>query len=229
MGMKIIKFIDNFIYRVLVLICLIALGIGSYALYDTYHVYNHAQDKSVLKFKPQTESGVPQEAQTPVGYVAWISIPDTKIDYPIMQGSDNSEYLNKDPYGKYSLSGSIFLDSRNNSDFSDAYSLVYGHHMQGDVMFGSLDNFLEKDYFDNHREGILIVDDKEYKINFFAIVQSHANEDVVFSPLESNGLIDYLTDKSLVFYQPKSGKIIGLSTCVDGVSTLRTILFGTIE
>lgn len=42
--------------------------------------------------------------------VAWLTIDDTKIDYPVMQGKDNTEYLNKDPYGDYALAGSIFLD-----------------------------------------------------------------------------------------------------------------------
>lgn len=55
-----------------------------------------------------------------------------------MQGEDNMEYLNKDPYGDYSLSGSIYMDSRNTSDMSDDYLLLYGHHMENDYMFGSI-------------------------------------------------------------------------------------------
>ncbi|MBR1845920.1 MAG: class B sortase, partial [Oscillospiraceae bacterium] len=63
-----------------------------------------------------------------------------------MQGETNGKYLNTDPYGEYSLSGSIFLDSRNAGDFSDSYSLVYGHHMADGMMFGALDAFFDEGY-----------------------------------------------------------------------------------
>ena len=45
--------------------------------------------------------------------VGWITIFDTHISYPVVQGKDNQEYLNKDVFGKFSFSGSIFLDYRN--------------------------------------------------------------------------------------------------------------------
>ena len=61
--------------------------------------------------------------------VGWITIFDTHISYPVVQGKDNQEYLNKDVFGKFSFSGSIFLDYRNACDFTDSYSIIYGHHM----------------------------------------------------------------------------------------------------
>ena len=78
--------------------------------------------------------------------VGWIVVDDTNIDYPVMQGYDNSQYLNLDPYGEYSLSGSIFLDSRNSSDFTDPYSIIYGHHMEYGKMFGAIDDYLDDQY-----------------------------------------------------------------------------------
>ena len=48
----------------------------------------------------------------------WITIDDTHIDYPVVQGKDDMEYINKDVYGEFSLSGSIFLSCMNKKDFS---------------------------------------------------------------------------------------------------------------
>ena len=57
---------------------------------------------------------------------AWLTLDGTEVDYPILQGEDNYEYLNKNVYGEFALSGSLYLDSNNSRDFTDKYSLIYG-------------------------------------------------------------------------------------------------------
>jgi SrtB family sortase len=74
--------------------------------------------------------------------VGFLTVEGTNIDYPVMQGIDNSHYLNTDPFGAYSLSGSIFLDSRSSPDFSDEYSVIYGHHMDYEKCSALLMTFL---------------------------------------------------------------------------------------
>jgi sortase B len=59
--------------------------------------------------------------------VGWIRIPDTDIDYPILQGSDNDYYLSRNYLGEFAVAGSIFLDYRN--DFGDDFLIIYGHSM----------------------------------------------------------------------------------------------------
>ena len=134
--------------KTMLAIFVIALLISIYALYDTWYVFDHANDKSYLIFKPGVaeENGVVTNSPITSDMVGWITLDDTNIDYPVMQGTDNTVYLNKDPYGEFSLSGSIFLDSRNSSDFTDEYSVIYGHHMEYGVMFGALDDYLDEDY-----------------------------------------------------------------------------------
>ena len=70
--------------------------------------------------------------------VGWIYSEGTPINYPIMQGTDNSYYLKHLYIGEYNGASSIFLDGRNSSDFSDRHIVVYGHHMQNGSMFSSL-------------------------------------------------------------------------------------------
>ena len=82
--------------------------------------------------------------------VAWISCPDTPIDYPILQGADNSYYLRRLPDGTWNNSGSLFLDHRNSSDFSGTISSVYGHNMKDGSMFACLENYTSQEWYDQH-------------------------------------------------------------------------------
>ena len=128
-GKKIIRLIDGLIDKSILLVCIVLFLLGSYGLYDSYMVYQQATDNSILKYKPGYETDDETDKEIAGNMVAWLTVDDTNIDYPVMQGEDNNEYLNKDPFGDYALSGSIFLDSRNNPEFKDYYSLIYGHHM----------------------------------------------------------------------------------------------------
>ena len=126
---KTINAIVVIVAALLFLICL-------YAMIDAYIVYVGANDSGIMKYKP--ESGNTEKLrELSENAVAWLTVDDTRIDYPVMQGENNTEYLNKAPNGEFSLSGSIFLDSRNDKTFSDPYSLIYGHHMEYGAMFGS--------------------------------------------------------------------------------------------
>ena len=91
---------------------------------------------------------------------AWLTVDGTKIDYPVVQGETNLEYINQDIYGEFALSGSIFLDSRNDRKFIDSYSLLYGHHMDNGAMFGDVMNYKEKEYFESHKTGTLYLNEQ---------------------------------------------------------------------
>ena len=121
------------------------LLIGVWQIYDNYYVFSHTIDNSVLRYKPGA-SDISDGGQAPFSddLVGWLTIDGTDIDYPVMQGSDNAEYLSKDPYGGYSATGSIFLDSRSSPDFTDSFSIIYGHHMDYGRLFGALDDFLDE-------------------------------------------------------------------------------------
>ncbi len=83
-------------------------------------------------------------------YIAWISIDDTDISYPIVLGKDNKYYLNHDFYGNVFAYGSIFMDYRNKSDFSDANIAIYGHAARYKAMFGYLNEYLDEEFLKNH-------------------------------------------------------------------------------
>ena len=229
---RIWKKLNDYYERLLLIIFIVLFLIVLYCLYDTWYVYDHASDKSFLKYKPTPDNpGAVADSPISDDYVCWLTIDDTNIDYPVMQGEDNSKYLNLDPYGKYSLSGSIFLDSRNAADFSDDYSLVYGHHMEYGKMFGALDDFLNLKYLKNHSTGTLIVGKEGkiiYNLKVFASMHADAKNKNVFAPTETNDVEAYVKENAEYYVEmPElAGKrILGLSTCSEGDSTTRILVF----
>ena len=73
--------------------------------------------------------------------IAWIVVPGTKIDYPVLSCHRWNEYLHKDYEGKDSRPGSIFVQPETAKDFSDFHTIIYGHNMRNKSMFGSLHKF----------------------------------------------------------------------------------------
>jgi sortase B len=162
----------------------------------------------------------------------------TGIDYPVVQGENNLEYINKDIYGEFSLSGSVFLDYRNAPDFSDFYSLLYAHHMEGNVMFGELPNFQEAAYFQAHPQGILYTPEQTFEITWFACIATDAYDTNVFCPVNyvteesRENLLDYLSQKAVQYREldlSDGDQILGLSTCSDTSTNGRVLLFGKLD
>lgn len=226
---KVIRFFDDMVDRVLALILILVLLIGVYFIYDTAFVYYNASAARVAYYRPGSEEAAAAETKPLTeDYVAWLHLDDTNIDYPVMQADNNSKYLNMDPYGDYSLAGSIFMDSRNARDFSDDYSLLYGHHMAGGYMFGALDKFYEETYFDTHRTGSLTVGETEYRLNVFAVLLTDANVDALFNPQGSTKVLKVAKETSMYYREPKNEHVLALSTCKDPGSTTRTVVLCTL-
>lgn len=202
--------------------------IGMWQVYDNYYIFENTIDKSILRYKPDPKDNTPAEDSPISGdMVAWLTIDGTNIDYPVMQGTDNSVYLNTDPFGEYSLSGSIFLDSRNSGDFSDEYSVIYGHHMDYGKMFGALDDFLSEKYLRDHTTGTLMVGrnaEKVYDLRVFASMKVSSAEKIVFD-IKQDEIRQFIHDNSAVLTEECDNRIIALSTCLDADSVNRIVVF----
>ncbi|MDD6085586.1 MAG: class B sortase [Oscillospiraceae bacterium] len=117
----------------------------------------------------------------------YISIPDTGIDYPLMQGkNDNDEYLKTDIYGNNLRAGSIFLDYRNVFDEvengipvkenSDCL-VIYGHNMRDESMFGKLKYYkTDENYYSKHPVIELNSNYRQYKYKIFGIFISDPDD-----------------------------------------------------
>ena len=83
-------------------------------------------------------------------YACWLYCPDSPIDYPVVQGADNSRYLHRLFNGERNACGTLFIDCRNLADFQDPNTLIYGHHMRNGSMFKSITYYADQAWFDSH-------------------------------------------------------------------------------
>ena len=197
-----------------------------YSVCDSIHIYMDASDASLLRFRPDPSGSTREMYENLSDAVGWLTLEGAGVDLPVMQGTDNMEYLNRNPYGEFSLSGSLFLDCRNSPDFSDDYSMVYGHHMENNMMFGALDQYLDEDFFKTHHTGRLASGDQFYDLEIFAVTECLYTVPEVFDPLSQNNTYEYIRTNHLFFREPvSSGRILGMSTCKIPDSGERTIVF----
>jgi sortase B len=236
---------DRILNATIAIILIVTLLFGGFGLWDTWNIYRHAAlDDELLKYKPyatgeDTPNPTLEELQKINKDVfAWLTVDDTNIDYPVVQGGSNQDYLNQAIDKSFSLSGSIFLDYRNAKDFSDSYSLIYGHHMEGEVMFGEIPYFLESDYFQSHTTGTVFTIEHTYYIQWFACVETDAYDSMIYTPTAYTDqdsmaeLLNYI-EKSAVQYRDigvsTSDRLIALSTCASAATDGRVILIGRLS
>lgn len=214
-----------------------------FSLWDTWRIYDEAGiDEELLKYKPSLDSDGSEASFAELRKInpdvcAWLTLEGTHIDYPVVQGTDNIKYVNTNVYGEFSLSGSIFLDYRNDRNFGDSYSLIYGHHMEGEVMFGELANFTGQEYFESHQTGVLYLPDCTYQIEIFSCLQTDAYDRQAFGPgaltgEEMDAFLMRLRESSLQYREigvTGQDRILALSTCSDAATNARTLIFGRLR
>lgn len=230
---KIIGVLDRVLNLAVLAVVIVILLVSGYSLLDNWQVHRQASDDSLLIYKPVLdETANPAEAIALEGQVGWLCIENTYIDYPLMQGKDNFEYLNKDPYGEFKLSGSIFLDSGNSGDLSDDFSMIYGHHMDHYNMFGSLDLFTTEAYYQNHRTGWIATGDGVFDVELFAVVWGMGNDWEVFNPEGKTveQVLEYIEPRAVIHsgYEP-GHRIVCLSTCAGESDLSRLLVFGMLK
>ena len=164
---------------------------------------------------------------------AWIYIPDTNVNYPVLQNpTDDSFYLKHDKDGNYSEAGAIYSQLANKTDFSDPVTVLYGHNMNSGGMFATLHYFENKDFFDSHQDMYIYTDghiltyqvvsayqyDNRHILNSFnftdkAVVQQYFN-----TVLNPDSLVKNVREG--VQLSADSDKIVQLSTCTGDANHL---------
>ena len=100
---------------------------------------------------------------------AWITVPGTDIDYPILQhASDNSYYLMHNIDGSYGYPGCIYTENLNSKDFTDNNTVIYGHNMKNGSMFAQLHKYEDPDFFDANREVLIYLPEEVLHYTVFA-------------------------------------------------------------
>lgn len=183
-GQKALGVTDNVITKML-RICSVILLIGScYMFFDVYFLNKGASSEVVAeRYKPEitvSDEGKRIVDMTELKQInpdikGWLTMDDTGIDYPVLQGDDDYEYLNRDMYGNSCLTGSLYFRSIDTTENADAdYRMIYGHHMDASSMFGCLDKYIDAEYFSNHKTGTLITDHGIWDLEAIAVLYTHA-------------------------------------------------------
>ena len=131
--------------------------------------YDLLQYKPVLKEEPPYLEDL---LKVNPDVVSWLTIYNTKIDYPVVQGKDDKEYLNKDAAGNYALWGALFISENNKSDYSDPYTLIYGHHVANGTMLGDIEKYKDVSFFNKNRKGVMVLPDRVYDLDVFAYIET---------------------------------------------------------
>ena len=242
---KICKLGDKLISFVAMLLIVVALLFGGYSIWDMWSTTHGAFiSNDLYRFKPNLDA--PEEEQIlslldlkqiNPDLVGWLTVDDTHIDYPVVRGANDSEYLNKTVFGDFSLSGSIFLSCLNETDFTDRYNIIYGHHVQGGAMFADVLQFQNKSFFEKHPNGELILFEQKYRIEFFACVPTDAYDRMFYADQKTYNddadaylaLLDYIKDNAVQYRDfglTAEDRIVVFSTCTQASTNGRVLLFG---
>lgn len=156
--------------------------------------------------------------------VGWLKIDNTTINYPIMQNiNDPNYYLRRDFYKNYSSYGTPYMAKQCNLNSDNI--VIYGHHMKNNKMFGELEKYKSKDFYNNHKIITFTTLEKEHSYEIFAVFKTTVYTKNTFRYYENinfenkkmyNDFINICKDKSL--YQTgieikDKEKLITLSTC----------------
>jgi len=224
--MKILRNIINIVLISIIAIC-------AYKIYDKSAEYRKA-DKSYEQIRLEKENANNNHLYSKYeDYRGWIKVDNTNIDYPIVQGKDNSFYLDKDINKNYVSSGSIFMNYLNNG-FNDENTVLFGHHMRNKTMFAQLKKYKEKEFFyGNNDIEIEIEDGKTLKYKVFSAYVTDANDNYITTNFDDKikykEFLEKIKNKSIHKSDidvNEDDKIITLSTCSYEFNDARMVVHG---
>ena len=171
-------------------------------------------------------------AQNP-DVTAWIYVPGTVINYPIVQGVTNDTYLRTTYLGNSNNAGSIFLDSDEDKELANNQNnIIYGHSMDDGSMFKAILSYKDSDYFKEHQTIYIITEDNVYKLKAIGIYTTSGNDETVrvFNFDTHDELTEYVDSKlknstNVVSYNSEGlTQVFSLITCSYGSDNERSVL-----
>lgn len=174
---------------------------------------------SKVKVNPY-EDTIKALKETNADVLGWVKINGTEVDYPIAAGLDNAFYLKHMIDKTYNEYGAIFMDMRNDADFSNRHTIIYGHNALNGTMFGSLKNYKNEDYFNEHPQIIIYQEDQVLIYEVFGFGEIKVTSDIY--------MFDFADDQDFLNFSKElcnqlntdtelsvDDKILTLSTCTD--------------
>lgn len=171
---------------------------------------------------------------------AWVYVPGTLVNYPILQSGedvDTDYYLEHNLDGTAGLPGCIYTQKVNSKDFTDRDTIVYGHNMRNDTMFGSLHNYEDETFFNEHpyiyiytpKQNLVYqifaayASDDKLILDYYDCFQDDATFLGYLDDVQHNTSLKSNTNQEMQF--TVEDKILTLSTC-NGSSSTRYLVIG---
>lgn len=172
---------------------------------------------------------------------AWLKIPGTNVDYPVLQSTeDDNYYLHRNVYKEYEFGGCLYTQCLNRRDFSDPNTVIYGHNMKNNTYFGTLQYFRDADFFAKNRYFYIYIPGHILKYEIFSAYEYDNRH--ILNTVDFNNVTEF--EEYLYSCQHPSGfvqnvrdgikldinsKIVTLSTCVPSLtSTQRYLVQGVL-
>lgn len=163
--------------NILLVVCICVFLFSGYQLFSIYSKYRKVDEdnnKLVQEVitKVETEDEEKEEPfvvdfqklkEINPDVVGWMSVPGTPISNVVVKAEDNDYYLHRNYNGEYSFAGTLFLDYMNTPEWQDFNTVVYGHNMKNDSMFGTLNKYKSYDYYTQHPYIEIYVGDDMYR------------------------------------------------------------------
>ena len=157
--------------------------------------------------------------------IGWLTVNNTRIDYPVVQAKDNDYYLRRDYYQNKNRHGWIFMDYRNNPDELNENTIIYGHNLANQTMFGTLRYALNSYWYKKSANQIITFNTPNENMKFqifsiYTIPTTNDYLDITFPTTDAyQAYIDLVKGRSIYDFNIEvttDDKILTLSTCANG-------------
>lgn len=168
--------------------------------------------------------------------VGWIRIPDTKINYPLLQGEDNDYYLKHTWNDQSNTVGSIFLEHLNSPDLTDYNTIIYGHNMRDGSMFAGLHKYAVQKYWEEHPYVYIAVAEGVYRYEIFSSYRAEVESPAYglsFNQAKTRrDFLQHALENSQIETQivpEETDRILTLSTCSGAGYTNRWVVHARLK
>ena len=238
LGIKIANALTNFV----VLVALLAfMTVGIYGLWDNKAIEAEGMAATWKAYKPDPKGedlGFEELRKINPEVQAWLTLYGTNIDYPVVYSDNEWKYLNRNPKGEHALAGSLFFDSQTLPDLSSFPTVIYGHHMAHNAMFGQLDDYREQAFLDEHRYGNYYYNGRDWGLEVIGTFSASAYDSSVYRPSNTEnpaGRSQYLEHIMSKMDPKRDGVVVSeedglllMSTCASDATNSRTVVVARI-
>ncbi len=164
--------------------------------------------------------------------VAWITLEDSMINYPVVQGTDNAYYLEHLFNHEVNHMGCVFMDYRSTPDFSDYVTPLFAHHSSNGAMFAGIEKYKKQEFYETHKSFTLRTPAGEYILEPYTGLVLDATE--AFLRIDFNDVYDFVNYANMYNGQStfrsditidEEDRVVALLTCTADFDTARYVLF----